>query len=176
MIVEEKIKQLTDANKELKRLVSEQNLRIQDWITEMRRVQEYGKMEYERGIAYAWEGARKVIKLKVSERVALFDGMTYETIMEKDPSEVIQKLKDWEGKKESEVNEIHVGDEVISIDRKSVGVFYEPFVVTGISRREVTGVGAKYTHTLFEKDVRKTGRHFQEIATLMERLIEEGKE
>ena len=176
MTVEEKIKQLTDANKELKRLVSEQNLRIQDWIAETRRAQEYGKMEYERGIAYAWEGARKVIKLKVSERLALFDGMTYETIMEKDPSEVMQKLKDREEKKKAEESKINVGDEVISIDRKSVGVFYEPFVVTGISRGEVTGVGAKYTHTMLEKDVRKTGRHFPEIATVMERLIEEGKE
>ena len=176
MKVEEKIKQLTDANKELKRLVSEQNLRIQDWIAEMRRVQEYGKMEYERGIAYAWEGARKVIKLKVSERLALFDGMTYETIMEKDPSEVIQKLKDWEEKKKAEESEIHVGDEVISINRESVGIFYEPFVVTVILRGEVSGFGAKYNHTMLEKTVRKTGRHFPEIATLMERLIEKGKE
>ena len=173
MTIEEKIKQIMDANKELKRLVSEQNLRIQDWITEMRHA--HGLLEtkeYERGLADAWEAARKVIGLTISERVALFDGMGYHLIMSKSPSEVMQKLKDWEEKKKAEESKINVGDEVISIDRKSVGVFYEPFVVTGISRGEVTGVGAKYTHTMLEKDVRKTGRHFPEIATLMERLKE----
>ena len=113
MTIEEKIKQIMDANKELKRLVSEQNLRIQDWIAETRRAQEYGKMEYERGIAGAWEAVRKVIKLKSIERMKLFDGIELEWIMlSKSPSEVMQKLKDWEGKKESEVNEIHVGDGV----------------------------------------------------------------
>ena len=178
MTVEEKIKQLTDANKELKRLVSEQNLRIQDWISEIRHA--HGLLEtkeYEKGLADAWKALKKLTILTVRERLELFGGVECEWIvLSISPQEVIQKLKDWEGKKESEVNEIHVGDEVIAIDRKSVGVFYEPFVVTGISRGEVTGVGAKYTHTLLEKDVRKTGRHFPEIETLMERLIEEGKE
>lgn len=172
MTVEEKIKQLTDANKELKRLVSEQNLRIQDWISEIRHA--HGLLEtkeYGKGLADAWEAVRKVSKLKFEDQIDLFEGTMYEMICSKSPTEVIQKLKDWEEKK-AEESKINVGDEVISIDRKSVGVFYEPFVVTGISRGEVKGVGSKYTHTLLEKDVRKTGRHFPEIATLMERLKE----
>lgn len=50
MTVEEKIKQLTDANKELKRLVSEQNLRIQDWIAETRRAQDMEKWSMKEGL------------------------------------------------------------------------------------------------------------------------------
>ena len=174
MTVEEKIKQLTDANKELKRLVSEQNLRIQDWITEMRHAQGLlNSKEYNKGLADAWEALKKLTILTVRERLELFGGVECEWIvLSISPQEVIQKLKDREEKKKAEESKINVGDEVIAINRESVGVFYEPFVVTGISRGEVTGVGAKYTHKLLEKDVRKIGRHFPEIATLMERLKE----
>ena len=175
MTIEEKIKQIMDANKDLKRRVSEQNAQLQDWITEMRHAQGLlESKEYDKGLVDAWEAVRKLKKLTDRERLELFNGIGCEWIVSSiPPQEVMQKLKDWEGKKESEVNEIHVGDEVIAINRERVGVYYEPFAVTGISSRgEVSGVGAKYAHMMMAKKIRKTGRHFPEIATVMERLKE----
>lgn len=60
--------------------------------------------------------------------------------------------------------QIEVGDEVIAKNEEEVGKFYEPFVVLKISGGSVVGYGKKYnTHVMDLTDVKKTGRHFNNL-------------
>lgn len=125
-------------------------------------------MEYERGFAGAWETVRKVIKLKDIERSKLFDGVGLEWIMlSKSPSEVIQKLKEFEAKgKEKEEETFKAGDVIkqVCTSGSETGIVcvvksYENGVLCG-----VTYEGNKVIcSSCAERYWKKTGINFKNI-------------
>lgn len=63
-----------------------------------------------------------------------------------------------------DVVQIKVGDEVIAKEEKVVREFYEPFVVLKIAGGSVVGYGKKHNiHIMDLNDVKKTGRHFDNL-------------
>ena len=123
--------------------------------------------EYDKGLADAWEAARKVNKLKAIERMALFETVDCEVIMSKNPSEVIQKLIEFEANgKAKEEETFKVGDVIrqVSTSGKETGLVcvvrsYENGVMRGISTEGKTVICSAYT----ERYWRKTGIHFSNI-------------
>ena len=136
-------------------------------------IEKVAKENYKAGLADAWETARKIHYMPEGDILDLFPDCyasvctAAQAILKYDASEAIAKIKEHEDGKQ----EIKVGDEVERIldgEVDSKAVFLE----------EDKG----YYHCLFwtgsffatlsypKKQFRKTGRHFPEIATVLEKM------
>ena len=121
---------------------------------------------YEQGLSDAWEAARKILQM---HDLAVF-GLGHDGVFESPlnegqqmtPQEAIEKLKAYEQEQEA----IQVGDEVILDGRKYVVLVVDE---DGIPEKLLEPDG--YTLTL-TTDVKlpKTGRHFPEIAAVLEKM------
>ena len=121
---------------------------------------------YQRGLSDAWEAARKIIHMPEGDMLNIFTECysavctALQVILKYDASEAIEKLKDYEQEQE----EIKVGDEV-----------HAPFgtaVVTNIVDDKIWFCYAD-GHCGFDYKKDKplqTGRHFPEIATVLEKM------
>ena len=133
-------------------------------------MQEHDKQMYENGLDDAWEAVKRI------ENIPEYGGLTNQQIVEVfgqywssfelyhsfTVQEVIEKLKAWEDKQ----NEIKVGDEVISdaFDDKGIITHISPegavaIICNGSSMMKVGKMG-----------LHKTGRHFDEIEAVLEKL------
>ena len=118
---------------------------------------------YQRGLSDAWKAARKIANIPYGEeeKVIGSDGWTF--IINHTASEAIEKIRQYEQKKEEQ---IQVGDEVVSTCGKAVV-------------HEVNGGNVYYIYADGERgynpinQVRKTGRHFPEIAEVLQKMREE---
>lgn len=122
---------------------------------------------YQRGLADAWEAARMIIcEMDYEDCMKIFGGDNRNHIFALSPTTVIEKLKAYEQEQE----EIKVGDEV---ENTQTGV---KFIVTHQwkNNRGEQGVsGFNYSCSAFSTAldlVRKTGRHFPEIAAVLEKM------
>ena len=132
-------------------------------------MEEKKKEAYQRGLADAWEAARKIANLVSGEQKRLFGCFgIYSVAHEFSAAEAIEKLKTYEQEQEQE--EIKVGDEV---ENTQTGV---KFIVTHQweNNRGEQGVsGLNYECSAFSTAldlVRKTGRHFPEIASVLQKM------
>ena len=116
---------------------------------------------YQRGLSDAWEAARKVVALSIVDRRKVFGSEYMYSILEKHTaSEAIEKLKAYE-----QEEQIQVGDEVITASGKAV--------VTGVGPVHFEYVYADGSNGYDEvKNVKKTGRHFPEIAKVLQKMKE----
>lgn len=122
---------------------------------------------YQRGLADAWDAARKIANMIDNERFVVLDTFFVDRAFCKNTAaEAIAKIKAWEDGGQ----EIKVGDEVENT-QTSVR-----FIVTHLwmNNRGEKGVsGFNYECSAFSTAldlVRKTGRHFPEIATVLKKM------
>lgn len=124
---------------------------------------------YERGLNDAWEVARRI------ENTPANGGLTYEQTSEMfgkylsacgifnqfGVHEVLEKLKAWDDKQ----NVITVGDEV----EDGAGI---KSVVIAVNEKQASLLNLDYTHVQLMPldDLHKTGRHFDEVTDLLEKL------
>lgn len=122
---------------------------------------------YRKGLADVWDAARKIGDMPYGDGEKIF-GVSGWHIFEKcTASEVIEKLKDYEREQE----EIKVGDEIIYCGLRCVvmkldekGNIERYFMHDGTTFHNKTGFQ--------NSDVKKTGRHFSEIAAILEKMRE----
>ena len=117
---------------------------------------------YNQGLADAWEVARKVADTTYDVEWKIFDCCDWDVVKTFTASEAIEKIRQYEQEQEEQ---IQVGDEVITDFGKAavigVGpVHFEYFYAGGSGFDEV-------------KNAKKTGRHFPEIAAVLEKMREE---
>ena len=123
------------------------------------------------GMCEAWEVARKIIHMPEGDLLELFDAYSsvctpVQVMLKYDATEAIAKIKEYEDGKQK----INVGDEV---ENTQTGV---KFIVTHQwkNNRGEQGVsGLNYECSAFSTTldlVRKTGRHFPEIAAVLEKM------
>lgn len=140
--------------------------------------------EYQRGLADAWEIARRIAMMNVHERAAIFFPQA-EAVTHEEPfktygvEEAIEKLKAYEERKKSEEEaEINVGD-VLQHKREH----HVKIAVTGIHDSDrISGIcvgnscinqlGASFTNRDPANWV-KTGRHFPQVAEILKALEED---
>jgi len=117
---------------------------------------------YQKGLSDAWECTRKIVGMHSEERRKIFGQNLLQIIFGfYSEYEAIEKIRQYEQEQE----EIQVGDEVISRNKTAV--------VTEITDRYVRIMysdGSSYA--LFSKGVVKTGRHFPEIAEVLQKMKE----
>lgn len=115
---------------------------------------------YEDGLRDAWECAKKVAMYDVNI-YEIFGTIILKRVWDMNPSEAIDKLKEYEAKQ----SEIKVGDEVINSGDKGV-------VTRANSICNVCGVmwfDGSVSEELEKKFLRKTGRHY-DIDSILEQL------
>lgn len=118
---------------------------------------------YQKGLNDAWEAARKIKNMSCYSRNEIFGTEFSDRVFERNtPSEAIEKIRAYEQKQEG----IKVGDEVIA----PMGVA----VITEITDERFSFVHADGSHGFdYKRDVpRKTGRHFPEIAEVLQKMKE----
>ena len=116
---------------------------------------------YQEGLSDAWEAARKVVALSTVDRRKVFGSEYMYSILEKHTaSEAIEKLKAYE-----QEEQIQVGDEVITASGKAVVMGVGPVHFEYVYADGSTG----YDEV---KNVKKTGRHFPEIAEVLRKMKE----
>ena len=125
------------------------------------------KEAYQKGLSDAWEVARKVTQVRkyggYGDCLGDVFGRTDTPwdVFDYSASEVIEKIRQYEQEKE----EIQVGDEVISPNGKGV--------VTEITDIYVRIMYAKGSGQVVKsEDLTKTGRHFPEIAEVLQKMKE----
>lgn len=129
---------------------------------------------YQRGLADAWEAARKIVLstedgglFEYDTRKAVFGCGNYMALKKYSVSEAIEKIRQYEQKQE----EIKVGNEVKAFEKK-------PFIVTGFGYGDdeedvychgfVTENGISTSAK--KNSCVRTGRHFSEIAAVLEKM------
>lgn len=125
------------------------------------------KENYQKGLSDAWECAKKIacmesdggMPCQVLADIFDCDGRIIAT---HSASEAIAKIKAYE----EEQNKIRLGDEVILKSDCTKAVI----VATGIKGWWRVITENRCTNTWHENDIEKTGRHFDEIETLMEKM------
>jgi hypothetical protein len=139
--------------------------KIQCGIQAEKDMREVGKRHYQRGLNDAWDAAKKLWDLKgemikAFRKYSVFDILNCYTA-----AEVIEKLKAHEQEKEQD--EFHVGDEFENGAGKK-------FVVLKMDGKEIDryidGDGKTYVMDTKYSGIRKTGRHFPEIAAVLEKM------
>lgn len=134
------------------------------------------KSAYEKGLNDAWERARKIVCDKSQNGYSLY---TLREIFGTasvcgifgnfSASEAIQKIKEYEEKQKQDDNEIKVGDEVVDGEvfnsGKGIVTFVSPVILYVLWYDGSTG-RRKLT------DVKKTGRHFDQVAEVLKQLKE----
>lgn len=123
---------------------------------------------YQKGLNDAWECARTIFCTSTGELARIFDleeddnGLLW-VYHEYTASEAIEKLKAYEQEQDGEIK---VGDEVINQNKTAVVT-----EITDRYTRIMYSDGSGYA--LFAKGLTKTGRHFPEIAAVLEKMREE---
>jgi len=124
---------------------------------------------YQRGLADAWEAARKIIRMPEVDLLNLFTECysavctSLQVFLKYDASECIEKIRQYEQEKEEQ---IQVGDEVRNIEKGWIAVVSN---IDGecMTLMDATGaLGDGYHVNRFTK----TGRHFPEIAAVLEKM------
>ena len=118
---------------------------------------------HRKGLEDAWYAARKLWEYDTTTLKKIFGkGVTrMDFFMKFNASEAIAKIKEYEDSKQ----EIKVGDEVITASGKAV--------VMGVGPVHFEYVYADGSHGYDEvKNVKKTGRHFPEIAEVLQKMKE----
>lgn len=126
---------------------------------------------YDVGLDDAWKAARKIHRMSDGDILDLFPDCyasvctAAQAILKYDASEAIAKIKEYEDGKQ----EIKVGDEVVGVF--SDGSKTRPFVFIRGSQEYYFGL---YSDTgefcQGGMNMRKTGRHFPEIAAVLEKM------
>ena len=116
---------------------------------------------YQRGLNDAWEAARKIIEMPDPPYWGVFGEYKSDLFGKITASEAIEKLKAYEEKQKA-ADEIKVGDEVISLDRKGKAIEeMSPWFVTYETKYSYQGFDTDGSFRSNPKEsVRKTGRHF----------------
>lgn len=128
-----------------------------------------------KGLDDAWECARKIALRKDEARNAFHDIAPVKVFEEYSASEAIAKIKEYEEKQKTE--DIKVGDEVYIIMENYPSIVTCIFSESGLDNPKavhITGNG-KYAVTPCSQ-LHKTGRHFDQIAEVLEQLKEEQDE
>lgn len=116
---------------------------------------------YRKGLSDAWEAAKKIALMdtETSENVTGYFGLF--RIMENlTPMQAIEKIRKYEQEKE----EIKVGDEVVSEDDiKAVVIDMDDYFLHVLDENGVVQGWPR-------EDVAKAGRHFSEIAAVLEKM------
>lgn len=128
---------------------------------------------YAEGLREAWEAAKTAHQMADDKRERyigyhllgdVFDELT--------PAQVIEGVREYKEKQKAE-QEIKVGDEVIKRLEKSTITF----VLFAVSDDRIYGFTKDGLWVAcYKKEVRKTGRHFSEIAEVMEAMKGDGDE
>ena len=123
----------------------------------------YLNKSYEDGIKGSWDAARKIIcEMDDEDRMKIFGGDNLDYIFALSPTTVIKKLKAYEQEQEYRVgDEFEIGDGqtfiVLKMDGKEID-------------RYIDGDGKTYVMKEKYRVMRKTGRHFPEIAAVLEKM------
>lgn len=130
---------------------------------------------YQRGLADAWDAARKIVIGDINFIGSAFGSGTRSGIIrDLTASEVIKVLKDYEQKQDAEIK---IGNEVKAFEKK-------PFIVTGFgygdNEEDVYCYGF-VTENGISTSAKKnscvrTGRHFDEIASIFKKMRNESNE
>ena len=128
---------------------------------------------YQRGLADAWEAARKIVStdgLDYRELIEIF-GMDDMIIDEFTAQEAIRRIKEYEEKKKAKAEaeaeeEIHVGDEVV----KQNGTTFTVAEITEIFAYGIDHTGRFASEV--KKNLHKTGRHFPQVEQLLKEMGE----
>lgn len=142
------------------------------------------KSSYDKGLADAWEAARKITcEVKYGgftrEEIREIFGETYASdIMVKfTASEAIAKIKEYEEQQKIE-QEIKVGDEVVYQynGREKTGVVYDDTNFDGVHVYQIFSPFEFYptdsATSESDKIIRKTGRHFPQVEELLKAMKE----
>ena len=118
---------------------------------------------YRRGLDDAWEAARKIAKLDSAEQKRIYGGFgIYYIAHEFSAHEAIDKIRQYE-----QEQEYRVGDEFENGDGQK-------FIVLKMDGKEIDryidGDGKTYVMKQKYRVMRKTGRHFPEIAAVLEKM------
>lgn len=131
-------------------------------------LREVGERHYQKGLNDAWEAARKictnwVLSDSVLSEIFGMDKTIDDIMKENTASEVIAKIQAYEQEKEG----FHVGDEFENGSGKR-------FVITKMNGnkidRYIDEEGKTYCLYQEYRIMRKTGRHFPEIAAVLEKM------
>ena len=127
-------------------------------------LREVGERHYQKGLSDAWEAARKVVALSTVDRREVFGSEYMYSILEKHTAaEAIEKIRQYEQKQE----DFKVGDEVISDeDVKGVTIDMDDYLLHVLDENGVVQAWPR-------EDAVKTGRHFPEIAEVLQKMREE---
>ncbi len=120
--------------------------------------------KYEKGLNDAWEAARKIADIWESgenDKWIIVDDSLPITFASYSASETIERIRQHEWEQE----QIQVGDEVIA---KFSGIKY---VIVKVKGSRLIGFSTEWaTCDIDAQFVEKTGRHFPEIATALEKM------
>ena len=126
---------------------------------------------YQSGLKDAWAAARKIavsVPLGGMSQLAIkrMFGVEWQyVLMNCTPATVIEKIRQHEQEQKQEQEQIQVGDEVIA---KFSGIKY---VIVKVKGSRLIGFSTEWaTCDIDAQFVEKTGRHFHEIATALEKM------
>lgn len=128
------------------------------------------KSAYEKGLNDAWECARKIVQREANGEENIVDERldSYDTFMTYTAAKCITRIKEYEEKQKTD-SEVKVGDEVIDGNAfnhgKGIVTFVSPIVTYVLWYDGSTGRRKL-------EDIKKTGRHFDKIAEVLEQLKE----
>ena len=123
------------------------------------------KEAYENGLSDAWECVDKINSMSPKEQEECFGREYLVNILELEPSEAIEKIRQYEQEKEEQ---IQVGDEIEAVSGKAVVVYVDDVDEHKVRYVYSNGV---YAFDYIDK-VTKTGRHFHEIAEVLQKMKE----
>jgi len=149
--------------KEIKPKIGEMLAVVNDVETRAEKAQEEA---YQRGLSDAWEAAKKIASDNAGRNYSIFgQHFTVEILNTHSASECIEKIKQYEQRQEEQ---IQVGDEIEAIAGKAVVIY-----VDYVDEHKVRYVYSNGVYA-FERidNVTKTGRHFPEIAAVLQKMKE----
>ena len=121
------------------------------------------------GMVRAWGAARKIIHMPEGDLLNIFTECysavctALQVILKYDAPEAIEKIRQYEQEKEQQ---IQVGDEVITASGKAVVLGVGPVHFEYVNADGSSGFDRV-------KSAEKTGRHFPEIAAILQKMKEE---
>ena len=140
---------------------------LEDWEQVRKEERDRGYDDgYHQGLSDAWEAATKILKANWRERNGTFGAVTLleDIFLDNTPAEAIEKIRQYEQELE---NEFKVGDEFENESGKK-------FVVLKMNGKEIDRYidcdGGTYHMNVKYRVMRKTGRHFPEIAAFLEKM------
>lgn len=133
------------------------------------------QLGYENGINDSWEAARKIADMSYGEGEEIFGVSGWHIIEKHTASEVISKIKEHEDSKQ----ELHIGDVVTfrTAYGKESGIVVDchvPDVYSDVDKY-IVWCGGRVEY-LVREWLTKTGVHFSEIASILQKIKEMKKE